>query len=94
VHRHNAQPPTTFEALDMKLMRRYIALCKKVTPTIPEALTDYIVNAYVDMRKEARNSKDNTFTSARNLLGILRLSTALVSLGVDGWLVVVDGCLL
>jgi hypothetical protein len=30
------------------------------------------------MRKEARNNKDMTFTSARNLLGILRLSTALV----------------
>ena len=35
--------------------------------------------AYVEMRKEARNSKDATFTSARTLLSILRLSTALVS---------------
>lgn len=32
------------------------------------------------MRKEARNSRDMTFTSARNLLGILRLSTALARL--------------
>ena len=32
------------------------------------------------MRKEARNSKDKTFTSARNLLGVLRLSTALARL--------------
>lgn len=30
------------------------------------------------MRKEARVSKDTTFTSARTLLSILRLSTALV----------------
>lgn len=36
------------------------------------------LGAYVEMRKEARNNKDMTFTSARNLLGILRLSTALV----------------
>lgn len=36
--------------------------------------------AYVDLRKEARNSADMTFTSARNLLGILRLSTALARL--------------
>lgn len=32
------------------------------------------------MRKEARNSKDMTFTSARNLLAVLRLSTALARL--------------
>lgn len=32
------------------------------------------------MRKEARNSQDKTFTSARNLLAVLRLSTALARL--------------
>lgn len=37
------------------------------------------------MRKEARNNKDMTFTSARNLLGILRLSTALVSDYLPNW---------
>ena len=58
--------------------RRYIALCKRKNPIIPESLTDYITGAYIEMRKEARNSKDTTFTSARTLLAILRLSTALV----------------
>lgn len=47
---------------------------------IPENLADYITGAYVEMRKEARNSKDTTFTSARTLLAILRLSTALARL--------------
>ena len=46
---------------------------------IPEALTDYIVSAYVEMRKEARTNRDTTFTSARTLLAVLRLATALVS---------------
>lgn len=32
------------------------------------------------MRREARNSHDKTFTSARNLLAVLRLSTALARL--------------
>lgn len=40
----------------------------------------FISDSYVEMRKEARNGKDMTFTSARNLLAILRLSTALVSI--------------
>ncbi|KAK2171404.1 hypothetical protein NP493_1071g00031 [Ridgeia piscesae] len=47
---------------------------------VPEALNDYITGAYVEMRKEARNSKNMTFTSARTLLAILRLSTALARL--------------
>jgi DNA replication licensing factor MCM7 len=80
VHQHSKQPPATVQALDMQLMRRYIALCKKQQPIIPEDLTDYIVDSYVEMRKEARNEKDMTFTSARNLLAILRLSTALARL--------------
>ena len=41
-HQHNIQPPTQFTPIDMKLMRRYIALCKKRQPVIPESLTDYI----------------------------------------------------
>ncbi|KAK7864443.1 hypothetical protein R5R35_000475 [Gryllus longicercus] len=80
VHQHNKNPPMTFQALDMKLMRRYIALCKKNEPTIPADLSDFIVSSYVELRKEARNNKDMTFTSARNLLAILRLSTALARL--------------
>lgn len=80
VHQHCAQPPTQFTPLNMKLMRRYVALCKKKNPYIPESLTDYIVSAYVEMRKEARNNKDTTFTSARTLLGVLRLATALARL--------------
>merc|ERR1712150_306197 len=80
VHQHNVQPPSQFTPLDMKLMRRYIALCKTKEPIIPEGLTDYITGAYVEMRKEARNNKDMTFTSARTLLAILRLSTALARL--------------
>ena len=46
---------------------------------MPEGLADYITGAYVEMRKEARNNKDMTFTSPRTLLAILRLATALVS---------------
>lgn len=59
--------------------RRYIAMCRERQPTVPESLADYITAAYVEMRREARASKDATYTSARTLLAILRLSTALVS---------------
>ncbi|NWU46487.1 MCM7 factor, partial [Dromas ardeola] len=80
VHQHSRQPPCSFQQLDMKLMRRYIAMCKRKQPVVPEALADYITAAYVEMRKEAWASKDTTYTSARTLLGILRLATALAGL--------------
>lgn len=69
-----------FTPLDMNLMRRYIKLCKQKVPMVPQELTDYIVKCYVEMRKDARGNADSSFTSARNLLAILRLSTALTKL--------------
>ncbi|XP_036163736.1 DNA replication licensing factor MCM7 isoform X2 [Myotis myotis] len=61
-------------------LRRYIAMCREKQPTVPESLADYITAAYVEMRREAWASKDATYTSARTLLAILRLSTALARL--------------
>ena len=66
----------------LSVFRRYIAACKQKQPVIPTGLTDYIVGCYVQMRREARQNKggmNQTFTSARTLLALLRLSTALVS---------------
>lgn len=65
----------------MSPARRYIAACKQKQPAVPESLADYITAAYVEMRKEAWANKDTTYTSARTLLAILRLATALVR----GW---------
>ncbi|MGH0173475.1 UNVERIFIED_CONTAM: hypothetical protein FKN15_065652 [Acipenser sinensis] len=50
VHQHNCQPPSRHRALDMKLMRRYVALCKRHQPAIPESLSDYITAAYARLR--------------------------------------------
>lgn len=80
VHQHGVQPQTNVKTMDMNLIRRYISLCKRKNPAIPDDLTDYIVGAYVELRREARNNRDMTFTSPRNLLGILRLATALARL--------------
>jgi len=83
VHQHNTNPPQAHTPLDMKLMRRYIALCQKQNPAIPAELSNFIVGSYCELRKESRdveNKNNSTFTSARTLLAILRLSTALARL--------------
>lgn len=48
VHQHSKQPPMEIEALDMNIMRKYIALCKRKDPAIPHELTDFIVCKYED----------------------------------------------
>merc|ERR1712109_303866 len=58
-------------------------MCQKQVPLIPPELRDYIVGCYCELRKESRaeeNKNTTTFTSARTLLAILRLSTALARL--------------
>lgn len=47
VHQNRKQPPTQFTPIDMKLMRRYLALTQKVTPHIPADLAEYIVGEYI-----------------------------------------------
>lgn len=51
VHRHSKQPPTHIEPLDMSLMRRYIALCKRKEPTIPAELSEFIVGKHFEVLK-------------------------------------------
>ena len=41
------------------------------------------MEAYVEMRRDARTQANQTFTSARTLLALLRLSTALVCIIVE-----------
>jgi len=82
VHQHLHEPPSNLKPLDMNLMRRYIISCRNTNPTVPQSLSEKLVTAYVELRREARNgnSKEQTFTSPRSLLAILRLSTALARL--------------
>ena len=72
-------------------LSQYIAECKRKQPVIPEGLTDYIVGAYVEMRRDARTQTNQTFTSARALLALLRLSTTLVC-NVDNKVLQICAC--
>ncbi|CAL8094133.1 unnamed protein product [Calicophoron daubneyi] len=87
VHIHGSAPSvaestTTTAAVAQNLfalaeLRRLIAVAKlQPAPAVPAHLADYLVGAYVEMRKEARVNKEMTYTSARTLLAIMRLSTA------------------
>ncbi|CDS37822.1 DNA replication licensing factor mcm7 [Echinococcus multilocularis] len=89
VHSHGSAPTitdtiggggdssSTGRILSLVELRRLITVARaQPTPTVPAHLADYLVGAYVEMRKEARVNREMTYTSARTLLAILRLSTA------------------
>uniref|UniRef100_A0AC34QMQ0 DNA replication licensing factor MCM7 n=1 Tax=Panagrolaimus sp. JU765 TaxID=591449 RepID=A0AC34QMQ0_9BILA len=77
VHMNGREPEVQFKPLSMSLMRRYIAICKRHHPKIPSYLRTRLVEKYVEIREQARaNMETSVFTSARNLLAVVRLATA------------------
>lgn len=64
--------------------RAYISRARQARPTVPRRVSEYVVEAYVRLRKQHKDkesqNKSHTYTSARTLLGVLRLSQALARL--------------
>jgi DNA replication licensing factor MCM7 len=83
----NKKPPISIDAF-----KQYIAAAKTFQPRIPKDLSNYIVEAYVDLRIKDQSSSNisrrfhssdttnQTIMTARQLLSILRLSQALARL--------------
>jgi len=67
VHMHNRHPDLDVNVVDPAIMRYYIALARQRRPTVSREVSSYVVDSYVR-------------TSARTLLGVLRLAQALARL--------------
>lgn len=70
------------DLVPLTLLRRYLAYAKSLTPTVPNTLIDYITGAYVSLRLGDLSTPDSTMTTARTLLAILRLASALAKLNL------------
>lgn len=90
----NRHPEMEFEPLTAAEMRMYIAQARMKRPTIPKPVAEYIVGAYVSMRKSAKRAESEnrqfTHASPRTLLGIIRLSQALARLRFADEVVIED----
>lgn len=84
VHMHNEHPPLQHDPIDPVLMRHYIAEARRKRPIVPKEVSNYVVSAYVQLRKNSKEDEEKnsqfTYTSARTLLAVLRLSQALARL--------------
>ncbi|PYH87445.1 MCM-domain-containing protein [Aspergillus ellipticus CBS 707.79] len=86
VHMHNKHP----ESEDAGVMftphevRQYIAKARTYRPVVPSQISDYMVGAYVRMRKQQKKDEDAkkqfSHVTPRTLLGVVRLSQALARL--------------
>lgn len=69
---------------DRVCFSHYIGLARQKRPTVPPQVSSYVVDSYVRLRKiskdEEEQNKSHTYTSARTLLGVLRLAQALARL--------------
>ncbi|CAK0784982.1 hypothetical protein CVIRNUC_008187 [Coccomyxa viridis] len=83
VHKEGHAPAATEgpPPLSPELLRAYVAAAKSHDPFFPEDLTEYVAAVYAEMRQEeAQAQVPHSYTTARTLLSILRLSQALARL--------------
>lgn len=86
VHMHNKHPESEESGVlfTPHEVRQYVAKARTFRPIVPTNVSDYMVGAYVAMRKRQKidESKKRQFShvSPRTLLGIVRLSQALARL--------------
>lgn len=85
VHKHSKPPELSFEPFEPKFIRGYIAAAKKNMPLIPKDLHNFIIQKYVEKRKdEADKSKQGyQYITPRSLLAIIRLAQALAKLRMN-----------
>ena len=80
VHMNREAPPLALEPVSPTVLRHYIALARQVRPVVPKHVADKVVNEYVGLRRRQKQDDERqqffTYTSARTLLGVLRVAQA------------------
>ncbi|EGW32845.1 DNA helicase and DNA replication licensing factor [Spathaspora passalidarum NRRL Y-27907] len=87
VHMHNKQPEMDFSPVDSATIRQYISRARSFRPVVPQEVADYVVQQYINMRKESHRNEGSikkfSHITPRTLLGILRLAQASARLRFD-----------
>lgn len=81
VHQNKESPALGFTPLEPSILRAYISAARRLSPCVPRELEEYIATAYSNIRREeAETNAPHSYTTARTLLSILRISAALARL--------------
>ncbi|BBH10466.1 Minichromosome maintenance 2/3/5 family protein [Prunus dulcis] len=81
VHQNKESPALGFTPLEPSVLRAYISAARRLSPSVPQELEEYIASAYSSIRQEeAKSNAPHSYTTVRTLLSILRISAALARL--------------
>eukprot|EP00045_Choanoeca_perplexa_P011475 m.121658 g.121658 ORF g.121658 m.121658 type:complete len:735 (+) comp15647_c0_seq2:55-2259(+) len=80
VHANNDFPELTFQPLEKEFVRNYVALAKGTDPYVSPELAEEMALRYAKLREDALSDPNEGHITARMLLAMLRLSTALARL--------------
>ncbi|KAL5996375.1 Mcm2-7 hexameric complex component [Asimina triloba] len=81
VHQNFESPALGFSPLEPSILRAYISAARRIFPSVPRELEEYIASAYSSIRQEeAKSNMPHSYTTVRTLLSILRISIALARL--------------
>ncbi|CAL9136279.1 unnamed protein product [Musa acuminata var. zebrina] len=81
VHQNLESPSLGFTPLEPSVLRAYISTARRISPSVPRELEEYIATAYSSIRQdEAKSNAPHSYTTVRTLLSILRISIALARL--------------
>ncbi|CAO3686953.1 unnamed protein product [Umbelopsis vinacea] len=94
VHTHNMHPRQEGEYLEPHMIRHYVAHARNKRPVLTTQVSEYITSIYVQMRKQQKADEDKdqqfTYSSARTLLGIVRMAQALARIRLSDIVETVD----
>ncbi|KAL9092473.1 MAG: hypothetical protein Q9159_000820 [Coniocarpon cinnabarinum] len=84
VHMHSSHPTQEGLIFSPQEVRQWIARARSFRPTVPASVSEYLVGAYVRMRSQQKrdevSKRQFAHTTARTLLGVVRLAQALARL--------------
>ena len=81
VHKNEEHPKNeNQEVVSEDVLKHYIAIARTYEPLLLPSVADYLVNVYVHMRSRTDETSEFQYTSARSLLSVIRLASALVNL--------------
>ncbi|KAL3902184.1 MAG: hypothetical protein SGCHY_000035 [Lobulomycetales sp.] len=92
VHMNNTHPPleSDEEIIDTEQLKYCIALARTFNPVLPRDVANYLVDTYIMLRERIEETADFQYVSARSLLSIIRLASALARLRFSNQVVMSD----
>ncbi|KAM1953613.1 hypothetical protein ACFX15_007930 [Malus domestica] len=75
VHQNKESPALGLTPLEPSVIRAYISAVRRLSPSVPQELEEYITSSYSSIRQEeAKSNAPHSYTTVRTLLSILRIS--------------------